>query len=191
MIDKVRGLFQLKESMDEISIRSRQNRNDVAEMRNELAALKSEISKAIEEQKSFVELFGKDKNILSELKEEFQKELFDFKLIKSQMQVKILAKFDEELEKELKIYLEGLNKSIGEYGNSKTKIDAAMMKIDDFGREIAKFMEISKSIKTGDFELTRYAQILNQRDREKIELMRKIDYLERLISKERRMNVVV
>src|SRR3989344_3565722 len=131
MIDKVRGLFQLKESMDEISIRSRQNRNDVAEMRNELAALKSEISKAIEEQKSFVELFGKDKNILSELKEEFQKELFDFKLIKSQMQVKILAKFDEELEKELKIYLEGLNKSIGEYGNSKTKIDGNQQKHKD------------------------------------------------------------
>lgn len=191
MIDKVRGLFQLKESMDEISIRSRQNRNDVAEMRNDIANLKGEFARAAVEQKNLIEQIQKDISSISQLREEFQKELFDFKLIKSQVQSKILAKFDEELERELKIYLENLKKGVDEYGSNKTKIDSAMRNIDDFGKEIAKFTEISKNIKIGDFELTRYAQTLNQRDRERIELLRKIDYLEKVISKERRMNALV
>ena len=49
-----------------------------------------------------------------------------------------------------------------------------------------KFTEISRNIKQGDFELTKYANKLLEADKEKLELMRKIDTLERLISKMRR-----
>ena len=56
--------------------------------------------------------------------------------------------------------------------------------------EINKFIEISRSIKEEDFELTKFARHLMDMDREKLELMRKIDTLERLVSKIRRRELV-
>ena len=52
--------------------------------------------------------------------------------------------------------------------------------------EIGKFVEISKNIRKEDFELTKFARHLLEMDREKLELMRKIDTMERLVSKIRR-----
>ena len=45
-------------------------------------------------------------------------------------------------------------------------------------------------IKKEDFELTKYARHLMEADKEKLELMRKIDTLERLVSKIRRREMI-
>ena len=45
-----------------------------------------------------------------------------------------------------------------------------------------KFMEISRNIKAKDFEMEKFAAELLKRDQEKLELMRKIDTLERMLA---------
>lgn len=46
--------------------------------------------------------------------------------------------------------------------------------------------EITKDIKKEDFELTKFINKVNEENREKLELMKKIDTLERLIGRMRR-----
>jgi len=59
-------------------------------------------------------------------------------------------------------------------------------KVNNLSSEIEKFTDISKNIRKEDFELTKFARQVLETDREKLELMRRIDTLERLISKTRR-----
>ena len=58
-------------------------------------------------------------------------------------------------------------------------------KTKDVATEIDKFKEIASQVNKGDFELKKCADELRKGDKEKLELMRKIDNLERLVSKMR------
>ena len=106
------------------------------------------------------------------------------------MQRKILDKFEEELQKDLQVNRESLKKDTDDYSELKGKVADILSKINLSSEEISKFMEISKTIKKEDFELTKFARHLIEMDREKLDLMRKIDSLERLVSKMRRNTIV-
>ena len=110
----------------------------------------------------------------------------EFKLLKGQLQRKILDKFEEELQKDLEVNREALKKDTQDYNELRKKVAEILSRLNMTSEEINKFTEISKSIRKEDFELTKFARHLIDMDREKLELMRKIDTLERLVSKIRR-----
>ena len=76
------------------------------------------------------------------------------------------------------------------YNELKENINKITEKVNNLSEEINKFTEISRNIKKEDFELTRFAHQLIEMDKEKLELMQKIDTLERLVSKMRRQEFV-
>ena len=114
------------------------------------------------------------------------KEVYDFKLLKAQLQKKLLDKFEEELKQELTLNMEVLRKDISDYEEMKNSVKEMLKKTELAKQEMGKWLDISGSIKAADFELHRFARQLQQADSEKLELMRKIDTLERLVSKMRR-----
>ena len=101
-----------------------------------------------------------------------------------------IEKFEEELDKELKIQIEKLRNDADSYNELKNNITEISNKVNNLGEEINKFIEISRNIKKEDFELAKFSKQLLEMDKEKLELMRKIDYLERLVSKMRRQEYV-
>ena len=86
----------------------------------------------------------------------------------------------------MQVNRESLKKDAEEYNELRNKVAEILSRLNLTTNEISKFIEISRSIKKEDFELTRFARQLLEMDREKLELMRKIDTLERLVSKIRR-----
>lgn len=106
------------------------------------------------------------------------------------MQKRIVEKFEEELDKELKIQMETLKIDAGSYNELKENIAKITDKVNNLSEEINKFTAISSSIKKEDFELTRFANQLREADKEKLELMEKINTLERLVSKMRRQEFI-
>ena len=54
------------------------------------------------------------------------------------------------------------------------------------GDEGTGFVHIAPGCGLEDFELSKHAQMLRNNDKEKLELMKKIDTLERLIARQRR-----
>ena len=92
----------------------------------------------------------------------------------------------EKTDNELKQQLERIKTDVNSYNELKRELTIINNTITKLDAEIKKFTEISQHIKAKDFELEKYSRELSKRDNEKLELMKKIDTLERLLGKERR-----
>ena len=182
--------MQIKEEIDKINEKLSSTTESTTNLKNDINTLKDQLNNHIvkinEKNSEFFRNFEENINIIKNARDSFQKELFEFKLLKSQTQKKILEKFEEELQKELQIKLENLNKDAQEYNELKKQITNITLKVNNLSEEINKFLNVSKSIKERDFEMTHFAKQLLEMDNEKLELMRKIDTLERLVGRMRR-----
>lgn len=186
MFQKIKDLMQIKELIDEINKKVGEHSLQVNSLRQELVILNKELNEIKGNQKEFLSNFKDNLDIINESKESLRKEVYDFRLLKAQTQKKILEKFEQELSKELKLYSEKLKTDLNEYNKLKEQMVSMVTKVKNVSDEINKFTEISKNIKKGDFELSKFANQLLEQDKEKLGLMRKIDTLERLISNIRR-----
>jgi chromosome segregation ATPase len=186
MLQKIKDLMQIKELIDEINKKVDSHSNDVNSLKQELTSLTDQLTEIKGSQSEFLTNFKNNLDIIKESKESLQKEVYDFKLLKAQTQKNILEKFEEELSKELKLNSEKLKNDMNEYNQLKGHMNSMIEKIKTTSTEINKFTEISKNLKKEDFELSKFANQLKEADSEKLNLMRKIDSLERLISKMRR-----
>ena len=172
--------------IDEINSNVKSHSDNVSSMKKEIDELKKQLSEINSGKDAFLSNLDENNAELKEMKESLRKEIHEFSLLKSQLHRKIIDKFEEELKSELKVCSESLKSEIGTYNEIKERMNSMLVKINALGGEINKFNEISRSIKKEDFELTKFAKQLLEMDREKLELMRKIDTLERLIAKMRR-----
>jgi len=190
MLQKIKELMAIKDEVDKINDRLIHTTSSVRNLQNELELIREEsnehVRKINEKNTEFFRNFDENVNLMKNIKDNFEKELFDFKLLKSQTQKKILDKFEEELQKELQIKLENLNKDASQYNELKDQISNITLKVNTLSEEINKFLAISKNIKERDFEMTHIERQIREGDKEKLELMRKIDTMERLVSRMRR-----
>jgi len=194
MIQKIKDLMAIKEQIDVIKNNMNYTTNSMTDLKTEVESLKQHITENIssinDKNSEFFRNFDENLNLMKNLKQDFEKELFDFKLLRSQLQKKIIEKFEEELDKELKIQMDTLRNDSQQYNELKENLAQITHKVNGLGEEINKFVMVSRNIKKEDFELTKFANQLVQTDKEKLELMHKIDTLERLISKMRRQEYV-
>lgn len=190
MIQKIKELMAIKEHIDVIKNNLNYTTNSMNDLKNEIGTLKQQINENINEinnkNNEFFKNFNENANVIKELRHDFEKELFDFKLLRSQLQKRIIEKFEEEVDKELKIQIDTLKNDSETYNELKEKINKITEKVNILGEEINKFITISSNIKKEDFELTRFTNKVLEMDKEKLQLMNKIDALERLVSKMRR-----
>src|SRR3989338_6274310 len=194
MIQKIKDLMAVKDQIDIIRNNINHTSNSVDSLKTEVEALKQQINSNIGEinnkHSELFKNFDEDINVIKEIRHEFEKELFQFQLLKTQLQKKLMEKFEEELGKELKIQMETLKTDSESYSNLKESVTKVSEKVNTLSEEINKFIMISSNIKKEDFELTRFANKLHESDREKLALMQKIDALERLVSKIRRQEYI-
>jgi len=194
MIQKIKELMAMKEHIDVIKNNLNYTTNSMNELKTEFGTLKQQINDNISEidvkKNEFFKNFNENIDLMKTIRHDFEKELFDFKLLRGQMQKKIIERFEEELSKELKIQMDNLRLDATSYNELKEEIYGITNKVNNLGEEINKFTAISSNIKKEDFELTGFANKLMEMDKEKLELMQKIDTLERLISKMRRQEYV-
>src|SRR3989338_8021546 len=190
MITKIKELMDVKSNLEELNKSVSDNNKTISELKEELNQLRSELSEIKDNQKEFLKAFKDDLGVIHNLRDDFGRELFEFKLLKGQLQRKILDKFEEELQKDLGMNRELLKKDVEDYNELRKKVTDILSKVSLTSEEIGKFIDISRNIKKEDFELTKFARHLIEMDREKLELMRKIDNMERLVSKIRRRELV-
>ena len=190
MLQKIKDVLKTKEDIDLMNKNIEENNKIISELKVELESLKNELTETKKTQDEFLKNFRENLFVIKNLKDDFGKEIYEFKLLKAQLQKKILEKFEEELQKDLEVNRESLKKDTDDYSELRKKVAEILSRLNLTTEEINKFIEISKSIKKEDFELTKFARQITDMDREKLELMRKIDTLERLVSKIRRRELV-
>ena len=190
MLQKLKDLMKAKEEIGIINKNIEENSKIISDLKTEIESLRNELSETKAAQQEFLRNFKENLFIIKNLKEDFGKEIYEFKLLKAQLQRKILEKFEEELQKGLEINTAALRKDAEDYTELRKKAAEIVSRLNATAAEINKFIDISKNIKKEDFELTKFTRQIIEMDREKLDLMRKIDTLERLVSKIRRGEMV-
>ncbi len=190
MINKIKEAMQVKEQIkdikEDINSINKIIETSVNRLKNGIEALNTELNDIKKNQREFLNTFKEDLEVIKSIRKDFQEEMYEFKLLKGQMQKNIIEKFEEELRKELNIKIDELKKDNEVYENLKKGIGEANNKLNNLSEEINKFVVISSRIKEKDFEMEKFAKELLELDSEKLQLMKKIDTLERLIAKMRR-----
>ena len=186
MINKIKDLLRIKELIDEINNNVKNYSENVSSMKKEIDELKKQLTEIKSNNDDFFRNFKDNSAEIKEMKENLRKEIHEFSLLKSQLQNKLITKFEEELKNELKVCSESLKLDMQNYNEIKEKTNSMLARLARLGEEMAKLAEISKTLKKEDFEMTKFAKQLLEMDNEKLELMRKIDTLERLVAKMRR-----
>jgi chromosome segregation ATPase len=186
MLQNIKDLLKVKDMIVQIKEQTEEYNKTISSLKTELNSLKNEIRDTKSNQAELLNYLKDSMGSIDDIKEELKKEVYEFNLLKSQMQGKILEKFEKELQNELNINLEKLKADNKNYEDARKELALVVNKTIVLGDELNKFAEIGKNLKKEDFMLTKFCNKIWDVDKEKLELMKKIDTLERLVSKIRR-----
>jgi len=186
MIQKIKDALLVKEQLAVLKNEVIGQAQTVAGFKEEMQEFKESFEEVKTAQREILQSLKNDIPSLKASREALEKEVYDFKLLKSQLQNNLLKKFEEELEKELQVNTSKIQEDLKDFESMHEKVSALVSKTDSVSGEIDKFTEISSKIKKGDFDLSKFARDLEKSDGEKLMLMKKIDTLERLLAKMRR-----
>jgi len=186
MIQKIKDLMQIKELIDNLTNDITNLKQEFDPVKSELTNIKQQFNTDLQEMKSQQKEFIASNSVIikqiNESRQEFDKEITDFKLQKTNMQKQMM----EQGENELKDSLERIKADVASYNELKNQVNTISSHIENLSGEINKFTAISRNLKEKDFALEKFSNKIFEADQEKLELMRKIDALQRLIARERR-----
>jgi methyl-accepting chemotaxis protein len=190
MIDKIKKIWDSANEVDEINSLLKSTKEEVEKMKKSV----SELNKNFESKSKIMDekigkIVGDNEAYMQSLKkvsEEFVKELNDFKVMKTKLQRDVIEQVSSDIKKELSMYIMNVKSHIESLNSAAKEIETVAKNSGKMMASMDKLNAISSEIKKEDFELSKHAQMLRQNDHEKLELLRKIDTLERLISQMRR-----
>lgn len=182
MINRIKDLMQIKELLDEIKNKIESHDKIVSECESSYKNMHEETMQMMKQNQEILKKARDDVHELGRFRDEMKKELYEFQLFKKDMRETFIKKTDSGF-KDVK---QMLDKEAIELNLTKKKLDTKLNKIEALENEIARLTSVAKSIKSADFELVKYNNILKDHQKEKQELIRKIDNLERLVARMRR-----
>lgn len=193
MISKMKGIMSASDRIDAVSKSVSALKSDVKGQSDEIAsfckeasALRTEVRKLTEDQLRFAKEASEQLDALRSVRQDLEKEVYDFKLIKADIKSRLVADLADDFRANLKKEAEKLDTDVKRFNELKDELSSLVGKFRSVEGEIAKFRQIAADVKSADFQLARHAKELTQADSEKLKLLQKIDQLEHLVSKMRR-----
>ncbi len=193
VLEKIRTAFNVSEKLTDVNNALEQQHTTIQELSKEIQTLKETIlsvatyhKNTITDLTSLLEEAKTKLRSIGEAQKTLEEETYQFRMLKSQLQQKIMDKFDQELKTELKRTTDDLQLQAQTYTSVKEDMHHTAQTLAQLSQEIQKWLTISKTIRSQDFEMTKTTQQFRTLYDEKQELIRKIDMLERLVGKFRR-----
>ena len=118
-----------------------------------------------------------------QLRDDVEEEMSSLKLSKNKMISAVVDKVQQEMEQ----LTSTVKQDFDSYLAIKKELGALSSRLSLTSQEIDKFRAISTAIKAMDFEMRGYARVLEEKDSEKLRLIRRIEELQKIISRERRV----
>lgn len=191
MISRIKSAFKVDELIGKLADSLQTQQEEIKTLAESIKGLKQEFSElaqttqtTLSKQDLALEKFDRIIDHIEQDKDKLHKSIVEFDIQKSNAGQRIV----EQLRNDINKFKDMLRTDVSAYDKLKTDINLVARDIDRTRAEISKFHEISKTIKSSDFEMTKYIRNVQEMDREKLALMKKIDGLERMIAKERRRN---
>lgn len=183
MIDKIKGVLSVREDVDAV-------KRDLAELSLELRKMIEEHRRETERvkelhntQSDLLSSFLSATQTLNKLKDDIRAELEEFRMLNRQAQSKIMDKFNQEISTLLTNNTKALEMDKSQYEKMRGDVQKHGELLTQLNTEIGKMVLISQRIKSQDFELSEHHKKLLEADQNKLQLMQRIDELERMIAK--------
>mgnify|MGYP006289502293 CR=1 FL=1 len=176
MIARVKEIMSIKADLDEFKKEARLQKEQAKEASLALRELCASVKEAQEESSKALFQVRKDSKDMQSFKEQLAKELYEFKLFKKEVK----RKLSEELHSELSTLKQKFSKDIYDFNELKKKINSKTQDLEKLESEIRRLSLIAEKIKDKDFEMARAASLVRKSEKEKADLLRKLDSLERL-----------
>lgn len=190
MIDKIKRVVKSAEEIETVKAALDSAMQEINEFKESMKKLESEFKEKIKVYDEANRKILTDKQVsldkINSIGDDFQKELNDFKVMKTKLRSEVLEKASADIKEELSTYILNIKSKIENLNAAAEDIKKMCVNSKEMVGICDELKKISSSIKKEDFELTKYANFLQQNDKEKLELMKKIDTLERLVAKQRR-----
>ena len=193
MLDKIKEVIGVADKIKEVSTAVEVHNQKVQQLQEQLnklqeiiASMSSAQSKALNEVQHVLDQTRQSMESVGDVKKKLEDEVYQFRMLKGQLQNKLIDKFDQELSSELKrnteeigIHANNFSKALQE-GN---RFSTALLQTTN---ELQKWLVISKKIQEKDFDMTKTARQLIAYGEDKKALIQKVEMLERLVGKLRR-----
>lgn len=193
MFEKVKGILAIEDELAKLHQKAEQcngsinlNQDKLNSMHEQLALLHDKTSVINSTNKEISNALSNDILSIKNLRADFERELAEFRMLRLNMEKNIAERVSSQVESGIREHVERLKMDVQQYNNLKKEFEIFKDAFKAITEEITKLKTISSSIKEKDFEMTKFANQLLQMDRHKLELMQKIETLERLIAMERR-----
>jgi chromosome segregation ATPase len=179
-------LSQMNDRIEVYSDEVKGLKEEIKGVRSGISVLGNEIQELRKAQSDTIEGLGKEISEIRGAREHLRKSVYDFDILKRQLHKEIITKFEAELKKGLVKHTDSLIRCGDEYESVRSRVEGIVKEIGTLTDEMAKLRDISRKIKKEDFEMTGFADKIRSIEGEKLALLRKIDSLERLVSRMRR-----
>ena len=177
--DLAQEIRQARRDLDELAVSLRR---DLSGTQQDLTELKAQFAKLTQDQLAHVQALGDAHRDFTKLQDDFSKELSEFKLAKSRME----SKFQDAVQRDLKQYIADLRQNLSGFHDVSKETVVLTKDLRSARAEIDKFNAIAKKLQEKDFDLFKFSKQLEAMNREKLNLLKKIDFLEKLVARERR-----
>lgn len=195
MFEKVKGILAIEDELAKLLNQTAEcngaintNNDKINSLHEQLALLYDKTSTIHSINKEISNALSNDILSIKNLRGDFERELAEFRMLRLNMEKAIAERVSSQVESGIREQVERLKMDVQQYNNLKKEFEIFKDTFKTINEEITKLKTISSSIKEKDFEMTKFANQLLQMDQHKLELMQKIETLERLISMERRRN---
>lgn len=183
MLKKIKDMVSLREDVDILNTNFMVNKKLVEELADEYKEELEKLKEIKQYQTEFLAEFKQNMFTIRQLRDEMQKEMEAIRSVKFEMQKEMARRFENQLNNLMDEFSKELSIEKQDYEKAKQQIEAAAQNLFLLHGEVGKLLDYSKQIKKGDFELQRYQQTLVKEDKNKLELMKRIDDLERMLAK--------
>ena len=179
-------MVNLREDVDILNTNFMVNKKLVEELAEQYREELDNLKELKQYQTEFLGDFKQNMVSIVSIREAMQKELDSIRSIKFDMQKEIARRFEKSLNDLMQDFAKELRIDKKDYEKAKQQIEAAAQNLFLLHGEVAKLMEFSRQIKKGDFELQKYQQNLIREDKNKLELLKRIDELEHMMARMKR-----
>lgn len=177
---------KLQTLVDELVSKIRNQNIELAKIRDANEELAQELDDSRQAIEQLKETLGTSTKLVEQGAKQINNEVVELKMFLSQIKRDLVNELSSEFSTEMKALTSSFLSDMESFRRLKDKVNGLESEADSMKNEIIKFLAISEKVSQADFDLERYAKVIQQGDKEKLDLLRRIDSLERLVSKLRK-----
>tara|TARA_Y100000310_G_C20659642_1_gene803988 strand:+ start:186 stop:758 length:573 start_codon:yes stop_codon:yes gene_type:complete len=175
----------VQKGLDELRERVGQQTLEVVKLKETNEELQTELDDSRQSMQQLQETLQETTQTLSQSVKQMNNEVVELKLYLSKTRKELVTDLTSEFSQEMKNTTGQLLDDVQSLKKLKDSFASVEDDLSAMRNDVLKFLAISEKVSETDFELTNYQKTLEMNDKEKLDLLRKIDSLERLVAKQR------